>query len=124
MKTEAERGFAAMIISLKGTEEFIGSGGIQPVKDTSDVEIAYHLLPSAWGKGYVTEAAAAILEFGFKTIGLNEIVGVAFPNNVGSWRVLEKIGMNYVGISRFHGIDGLKKYVANRETWAWMLSTQ
>jgi ribosomal-protein-alanine N-acetyltransferase len=118
IKTEEERGFAALLIFLKETGEFIGSGGIQPVRDTTDVEIAYHFLPSAWGKGYATETAKAILDFAFKSANLQEIVGVAFPDNMNSWRVLEKIGMQYVGIVRYHDIDGLKKYVANRLTWA------
>ncbi len=117
MKMEAELGYAPFIILKKDSGEFIGSGGVQPVKDTTDVEIAYHFLPSAWGKGYATEAAVAILDFGFRTVGLREIVAVAYPDNTASWRVLEKIGMRDVGIAKYHGIGGLKKYVANRESW-------
>jgi len=117
MEREAERGFAALLISLKNTGEFVGSGGVQVVKDTSDVEIAYHFLPSAWGKGYATEAATAVLEFAFNKVGLEEIVGVAYSDNTASLKVLEKIGMRYVGIAKYHGVDGLRKYVANRETW-------
>jgi ribosomal-protein-alanine N-acetyltransferase len=117
MKMEAERGFAPFIIVTKDSGEFIGSGGVQPVKDTPDVEIAYHFLPSAWGKGYATEAAKAILAFGFETARLEEIVGVAYPANVASWRVLEKVGMRFVGTATYHGIPGLKKYVADRGTW-------
>src|SRR5580692_9321700 len=50
MKMEAEFGYAPLIIVMKDGDEFIGSGGVVPVKDTPDVEIAYHFLPSAWGK--------------------------------------------------------------------------
>ena len=87
---EAERGYAPLIITIKESGEFIGSGGVVPTKDSADIEIAYHFLPSAWGKGYATEAAVAILEFAFKTAGLEEIVGFVFSENVASWRVLEK----------------------------------
>jgi RimJ/RimL family protein N-acetyltransferase len=117
MRMEAELGYAPFIILTKDNHQFIGSGGVVPVKDASDVEIAYHFLPSAWGKGYATEAAAAILGFGFEEVGLKEIIGLAFPENVASWRVLEKVGMRYVGTATYFGIEGLKKYLADRRTW-------
>jgi RimJ/RimL family protein N-acetyltransferase len=118
MKMEAELGYAPFIILTKDNGQFIGSGGVVPLKDTPDVEIAYHYLPSAWGKGYATEAATAILAFGFENARLKEIIGLAFPENVASWRVLEKIGMRFIGTATYFGIVGLKKYVANRGTWA------
>jgi [ribosomal protein S5]-alanine N-acetyltransferase len=117
MKMEAEFGYAPFIIVKKGGDEFIGSGGVVPVKDTPEVEIAYHFLPSAWGRGYATEAATAILAFGFESARLKEIIGLAFPANVASWRVLEKVGMRFVGTATYYGIEGLKKYIANRGTW-------
>ena len=115
---EAERGYAPLIITIKESGEFIGSGGVVPTKDSADIEIAYHFLPSAWGKGYATEAAVAILEFAFKTAGLEEIVGFVFSENVASWRVLEKAGMRFVGMANYPGINvPLKKYVAGRAVW-------
>jgi RimJ/RimL family protein N-acetyltransferase len=117
MKMEAELGYAPFIIVMKDGGEFIGSGGVVPVKDAPDVEIAYHFLPSAWGKGYATEAATAILAFGFENAGLKEIIGLAYPDNVASWRVLEKVGMRFVGTATYYGIEGLKKYLASRGTW-------
>jgi ribosomal-protein-alanine N-acetyltransferase len=117
VKMEAELGYAPFMIVRKDGDEFIGSGGVVPVKETSDVEIAYHFLPSAWGKGYATEAATAILAFGFENARLNEIIGLAYPDNVASWRVLEKVGMRFVGTANYYGIEGLKKYLASRGTW-------
>jgi len=117
MKMEAELGYAPFVIVMKDGDKFIGSGGVVPVEDTPDVEIAYHFLPSAWGKGYATEAATAILAFGFENARLKEIIGLAYPDNVASWRVLEKVGMRFVGTATYYGIEGLKKYLANRGTW-------
>jgi RimJ/RimL family protein N-acetyltransferase len=112
---ERDRGHAAWIIELRDTQEFIGSGGIQPVANTDEVELAYHLLPSAWGQGFATEAAIAILDrYGLSKVGLREIIAVVFPENIASWRVLEKAGMRYVGIASYQRLDGLKKYVADR----------
>jgi ribosomal-protein-alanine N-acetyltransferase len=116
-KMEAELGYALFMIVMKDGDEFIGSGGIVPMKDTPDVEIAYHFLPSAWGKGYATEAARAILAFGFENARLKEIIGLGYPDNVASWRVLEKVGMRFVGTATYYGIEGLKKYLADCGTW-------
>lgn len=120
MKMEAERGYAPLIICVKETGEKVGSGGLQPVGggDTSEVEIAYHYLPSAWGKGYATEAAVAILDFGFNSLKLEEIFGYVIPGNDASCRVLEKAGMKYAGLASYPRLEGqVKKYVADRKTW-------
>ncbi len=48
-----------------------------------------------WGQGYGSECAMAWLRFGFEKCGLERIVAVAHPENVGSWRIMEKCGMTY-----------------------------
>jgi ribosomal-protein-alanine N-acetyltransferase len=111
---ERDRGHAPWIIELRETQVFIGSGGIQPVAGTDEVELAYHLLPSAWGQGFATEAVIRILDYGLSEAVLKEIIAVALPENIASCRVLEKAGMRYVGITSYHGLDGLRKYVADR----------
>jgi RimJ/RimL family protein N-acetyltransferase len=44
-------------------------------------------------------------------------MAVAMPENVGSWRVMEKVGMRYEGTADYYGATGLKKYVAERDWW-------
>jgi [ribosomal protein S5]-alanine N-acetyltransferase len=117
-KLEEQRGFAPLVIHSRDSGDFLGSGGLLAGAETTDAEIAYHFMPAAWGKGYASEAGQAILEFGFRTAGLDQIVGVAYPENVASWKVLEKIGMDFQGIATYHGIDGLRKYVAYRAKWS------
>jgi [ribosomal protein S5]-alanine N-acetyltransferase len=111
---ESKLGFAPMIIELRETGTFIGNAGLQPISETREIEIAYHFLPEFWGKGYATEAAIALLEFGFNTAGLKEIIGICFPENIASARVLEKAGMRFVGRASYFGVDGLKKYAKTR----------
>jgi len=118
MKLEAERGFSPMLVFRKDTGEFIGNAGLQVVPDTSEVEIAYHYLPSVWGKGYGTEAAVAILDEGLRHLGLPNVIAICLPENVGSWRIMEKAGMRYLGLASYYGLKGLKKYVAERGVWA------
>ncbi|WP_299442039.1 GNAT family protein [uncultured Aquimarina sp.] len=62
--------------------------------------IWYKLHPDFWGKGYATEAAKAILKFGFKEVGLHRIEAGCAIDNIGSIRVLEKVGMIREGHKR------------------------
>lgn len=58
------------------------------------VEIGWRLLPAFWGRGYAAEAARACLDFGFRTLGLEEIVAFTVPGNRRSWRLMERLGMS------------------------------
>ena len=53
-----------------------------------------------WGRGYATEAARAILDHGFESLGLNRIYAHHMVRNPASGRVLEKIGMMKEGLLR------------------------
>lgn len=65
-------------------------------------EIGYILDPAFWSQGYATEAARALLEFGFGSLGLHRIAATCRPDNLGSARVLEKAGMSLEGRMRDH----------------------
>jgi RimJ/RimL family protein N-acetyltransferase len=118
MAMERDHGHGLWAVELRETGELIGDCGLMLVEGTGpEVELAYHYKRSAWGHGYGTEAATACLARGFGAVGLEEIIAICFPENVGSWRVMEKAGMRYVGMSRYYGLE-LKKYVADRGTWA------
>jgi ribosomal-protein-alanine N-acetyltransferase len=118
MQAERERGFAGWRVGLRSDDEFIGSCGLQPIERTGpEVELAYHYLPAYWNKGYGTEAANAVLRYGFEECGLDRIIAICFAENIGSWRIMEKAGMAYDGIASYYGLSGLKKYVADRDTW-------
>lgn len=56
-------------------------------------EIGYFFARPFWGQGYATEAATALLSLGFDDLGLHRIAGECIGSNIGSARVLEKIGM-------------------------------
>jgi len=64
--------------------------------------MGYLISPSAQGHGYATEAARAVLDFGLAGGGLHRITATCDPENVGSARVLEKIGMSREGRLRDH----------------------
>ena len=76
--------------------EVIGWAGIGPWEpDPSEVELFYGISKEYWGEGFASEAAQAVMQYAFGTIGLKRLVAVANPENVGSVRVLEKIGMKF-----------------------------
>jgi ribosomal-protein-alanine N-acetyltransferase len=107
------RGFGPLAVVERATGRLVGEGGLQLLEGGPDVEVTYTLARSVWGRGYATEVAAAVLEWGFGRLGLRRIVGVAYPDNSASQRVLEKVGMRRLGLRRCYGAD-LVEYVAER----------
>jgi RimJ/RimL family protein N-acetyltransferase len=83
---------------LKGEGRLIGRCGFA-IGDPDDEQAVlwYTLHPDAWGHGYTTEAARAVVDFGFRSLGLHRIWADTDPANVASIRVLEKLGMRLEG---------------------------
>ena len=81
-----------------------------------DVELGYHLKPAAWGQGYATEAAEALLKFGFEQTPLEKILAVTNPENQPSQRVLKKIGMTDTGLRRAYS-TGVLGFEITRTDW-------
>lgn len=90
------RGYGWWAVEVRGTGEFIGFAGLDPVDDGmpfTGVEIGWRLARSAWGQGYATEAARAVLAYGFDTLGLPEILAVTTSTNHRSQAAMRRIGM-------------------------------
>lgn len=87
------------VINLNG--KIIGASEIT-IRDFIDQkgEIGYVVNPSYWGHGYATEAATLLVQFGFEKLGLHRIYATCDPRNIGSIKVLEKIGMIREGTIR------------------------
>lgn len=65
--------------------------------DGEEIEIGWRLVRVAWGLGYASEAALAVVAHAFETLELSRILAEIDPGNAGSIRVAEKIGMRRVG---------------------------
>jgi RimJ/RimL family protein N-acetyltransferase len=72
---------------------FLGFTGIARLPWLAAPEIGWRFAPSAWGRGYATEAARAALEYGFETLGLPEVISVTTVGNLRSQAVMTRIGM-------------------------------
>lgn len=85
----------------------VGWAGLQPLEGTEEIEVGYAFGPSAWGRGYATEAARAVVRWGFEERSLERIVAIAYPENDASRRVMDKLGMRYEGTRLVHGVDSV-----------------
>lgn len=90
---------------------FIGWFCLKYVPKTVDVEVGYRLLPEAWGRGFATEGARALVRYGFDEIGLDRIIGLTHPDNAASQRVLCKAGLDDAGWGHYYGRE-LRLFVA------------
>ncbi len=90
-----EKNLGRWAIHLKSDNEFIGWCGLKYIQEKDEIDLGYRLLERYWGHGYAYEAAKHTLEYGFKKLQLIKIVARAHIDNIASWKVLEKIGMQY-----------------------------
>jgi len=87
------RGFGLWSVHDRATGSFVGECGLREFRPgTDDIELSYGLLPSVWGNGLASEAAAAVVDVGFRSLGLVRILGIASASNAVSLRVLLKLG--------------------------------
>lgn len=93
-------------IELKETGLVIGACAIH-ISDSKTREgyIGYCFNQRYWRNGYASESARAIIEFGFNSLNLHRIYATCDPNNIGSAKVLEKIGMKREGHIREHKLQ-------------------
>jgi RimJ/RimL family protein N-acetyltransferase len=85
----------------------VGWAGLQPLSGTDEIEVGYAFGRAAWGRGYATEVATAVVRWGFEQLGLERIVAVASAGNTGSRRVMDKLGMRYEGARPGSGQDSV-----------------
>jgi [ribosomal protein S5]-alanine N-acetyltransferase len=77
------------------SEPMIGFCGLQPLRETAEIEIGWWLARAWWGKGLATEAARKAMRDGFDRAGLSRIVAIAQPENRASIHIMEKLGMHF-----------------------------
>ena len=86
----------------------IGWACLKNLDKTEEIEVGYRYYKAHWGKGYATEAAQALVRHGFETVGLEQIVGITHPGNLGSQRVLQKAGLQPDGSGRYYEAECLR----------------
>lgn len=92
-----ENNLGRWAIHTKNNNEFIGWCGLKYRPEIDETDLGYRLMQKAWGKGFATEAAQHTLDHGLNSLQLKLITGRAHVDNIASIKVLEKIGMDYIG---------------------------
>ena len=109
-------------ITLRGDGRLVGAIGLGIDCDFNKAELGYWVGKPFWGRGYATEAAIALLAFGFDELQLNRIHAAHLARNPASGRVMEKAGMLREGTARqdmmkWGQYEDLVWYGLLREDW-------
>ncbi len=101
----APDGWGFWALDERRGRRLVGGVGLFPLNwEGPETELAYHVIPSAWGRGYATEAGEGLLTAAWEA-RLDHVVAVAMPGNVASRRVMEKLGMGFEGSTRYRDFD-------------------
>ncbi len=103
----ALRGYGPYAVEEKGTGVVVGRVGLLHPVGWPGVEIAWTLNRPAWGKGYATEAAAAVARVGFGDLKADRLISLIDVRNVNSQRVAERLGAVREGTTDYFGADAI-----------------
>ena len=95
----AANGFGRWAVLLKPSLEFIGWCGLKFRAERNEIDLGYRFKTSAWGKGFATEAAAALIGHCFEA-GFARVTCGHFVDNPASGRVIAKLGFQCIGSER------------------------
>ncbi len=119
-------GYGVWAATLRSTGEWIGAVGLNHpmlvAHFTPCVEVLWRIARKHWNQGYATESAQAVLDFGFHTLKLQEIVAYTTVPNTPSRRVMEKLGMTHDPVDDFQHPNlpedhPLRTHVLYRAKW-------
>lgn len=100
-------GVGRLAVIDKETSEFLGWCGLKFSEDKNEYDIGFRFYKKHWNKGFATETAKKCLDFGFNKLKIEKIVGRAMTENIGSIKVLEKLGMTLKENFDFEGQKGV-----------------
>lgn len=99
---ETGRGITLAIADKDAHRGLFGTASLRQFARDRRAELGYWLAANAWGHGYATEAARALVDFGFRECGLARVYAQVLAGNTASIRVVEKLGMVSEGVRRQH----------------------
>jgi ribosomal-protein-alanine N-acetyltransferase len=107
-KQYEDNGTGRWAVILKETNAFIGWSGIKFITDSINnhqnfYEIGYRFNKEYWGKGYATEAGLVFVDLAFNDMKVDALYAYADLGNIGSRKILEKLGMQYVNSFEYEG---------------------
>ncbi|MDP9111390.1 MAG: GNAT family N-acetyltransferase [Candidatus Eremiobacteraeota bacterium] len=103
--------FGLWAVIEKATGALLGECGLHRIPETGEVEIGWLFERACWGRGFASETARAILEYGFTTAKLRRIICLIDRENGRSVAVANRVGFYYDRIGRYYHRDLLKYYL-------------
>jgi RimJ/RimL family protein N-acetyltransferase len=88
-------GFGLLLVTRNEDGAPIGMCGLLKRDALDDVDVGFAFRPAYWARGYAVEAASAVIAHGKATFGLTRVAAITQPDNAGSIRVLEKLGLRF-----------------------------
>lgn len=102
MQSYEKLGFGLYLVELKGVSIPIGMCGLIKRDALEDVDIGFAFLPDYRASGYGFESALAVRDYALNVLGLKRILAITNPDNAGSIRVLEKLGLKFDRLIRLN----------------------
>jgi RimJ/RimL family protein N-acetyltransferase len=96
-------GFGLYLVELKESGASAGMCGLVRRDSLEDVDIGFAFLERFWSRGYAFESASAVMDYARNALGLKRIVAIVSPDNRGSIKVLEKIGLHFERMIKMPG---------------------
>jgi len=104
---QTAHGFSRWIILDRRLDRRIGDSGLLELQEYGWIDLGFRLAQSYWGKGLATEAASAWVHAAFDDFHIDRLTSFVHPGNVGSIRVLEKLGFNAAGRDTIMGMNSI-----------------
>jgi [ribosomal protein S5]-alanine N-acetyltransferase len=102
---DAEEGKGYLFVVVRTEDQqLLGCMGLMMKEEEDLAALGYWIGTPYWGKGYATEAACRVVQFGFEDLNLYRIFAYVLTRNPGSMRVLKKLGFTQEGILREHHV--------------------
>lgn len=108
-------GYGRWAVMSKENNEFVGWCGLKYNSSTDETDVGFRFFEHYWNKGFATESAGACIDYGFKNLNLNTVLGRAMQDNAASVKILEKLGMKYVRDFDFDGHKGVIYKIESRD---------
>jgi len=100
---------------LESPDELAGFCGYRRFEGSDQPELLYGILPEFWGEGFVTEAANAVLRYGFESCDMACVIAATDTPNQRSVKVMQRLGMFFRERREYHGLDTVFYGLAREE---------
>lgn len=101
-------GYGRFAVELKETGKVIGFCGIKYLPEIDLPEVGYRYLKEYWGRGIGTEAAMACVDFARDDLKIKKLIALIMPENTGSIKVAEKLGMSKGPLIHVYDVDAFQ----------------